>query len=358
MDNLMDSVKRFFKNKNTVTIIGVIAILVLLYIGYSYQINRAVQPVSVPVATQDIQPRTLISDDMVEMVDMPNVSISGDVITNYNLIVGKYSNVNTLIPSGSMFYKKTVIDADDLPDASFVDLEKGQIAYSFPVDMDSTYGNSIMPGSKVNIYMKVGNGSDEKIMVGKLLSNIKVLAIKDSSGKNVFENTDEERIPYMMIFGLKEKLWLLLSKAYYLQNQGVELFPVPENGSVNKEGATEVSTQQLEDYINARSIDIPVQTTETETTDTLVPTFTETGGVPNTVTITYPDGCGTTYVCKYKKDNETEKTVRKNTQKVVFNTGSGTLVATVTESNGTVHTLNTNVSTTNSNTNSTSGAGA
>ena len=60
MNNFLASAQRFLKNKNTVTIIGVIIILVLLYIGYSSQINKAVQPLRVPVATETIQPRTEI----------------------------------------------------------------------------------------------------------------------------------------------------------------------------------------------------------------------------------------------------------------------------------------------------------
>ena len=340
MDSLMNSFKRLLKNKNTVTIIGVVAILVLLYIGYSSQIKSAIKGVSVPVAVSNIQPRTLITSDMVTTVDMPSIAVSSDVYSNSSMVIGKYSNVNALIPKGSMFYKQTIISEEDLPDAAFVDLEEGQIAYSFPVDMESTYGNSIMPGSKVNIYMKYGNGADEKVMVGKLITNVKVLAVKDSSGRNVFEDSENTRTPSMMIFGLKEKLWLLLSKAYYLRSEGIELFPVPATDKASIDGATEVSTKELEDIINARSVNIAVS--ETPTVDDLTPTVSETGGNPNTVTITFPDGCASTYVCKYKKDNETEKTVTKTKQNVKY-TGTGTLIATVTESNGSVHTLNVNI---------------
>lgn len=350
MNNLLDSLKRFLKNKNTVTIIGVIFILVLLYIGYSTQINRAVEPVNVPVAAQNIQPRTLITADMVNNVDMPSISISENVITSSGAIIGKYSNVNTLIPAGSMFYRETVIDAKELPDAALVELKSGEIAYNFPIDMDSTYGNSIMPGNRIDIYMKYGDGTDENVTLGKLLNNIKVLAVKDSSGKAVFEDSESERTPAMMIFGLKEKNWLLLRKAYYLGDLGVELFPVPHSGTVDTDGATEVSTKQLEDYINAHATDIPVNTNEEvqAAADTLMPTAVETGGNPNTVTITYPDGCGSKYVCKYKKNNDAEKTVTKTTQNVRY-TGNGTLVATVTETDGTAHTLNLNIPMTNTN---------
>ena len=335
MNNLMASAKKFFKNKNVVTVIGVVIILVLLYIGYSTQINNAVEPVQVPVATQTIQPRTEITDDMVTLIDMPNISLSDNVIRSTSLIVGKYSNVNSVIPEGSMFYTDTVIDEEELPDAAFAKVKAGEVVYNFPVDMESTYGNSIFPGNKIDIWMKVGDGDDEKIMIGKLIENIEVLAVKDSSGRAVFENTSDSRTPSMMIFGLKYNLYTILRKASYMDSLGVELYPVPHGGEVTEEGATQVSTQQLVDYIDAHSVNIP-EPEVTPEEDALMPTVTQTGGNPNTVTLTFPEGCGSTYTCTYVKDGGRSQTVTKKTQDIVY-TGNGTLTATVQESDGTAH---------------------
>ena len=340
MNNLMASAKKFAKNKNMVTIIGVVIILILLYVGYSTQINRAVEPIQIPVATQTIQPRTEITDDMVQIIDMPNVSLSDNVIRSRTQIVGKYSNVNSVIPEGSMFYTDTVIDADELPDAAFSKVKSGEVVYNFPVDMESTYGNSIFPGNKIDIYMKVGDGEEEKIMIGKLIENIEVLAVKDSSGNAVFENTSERRTPAMMIFGLKTDLYIMLKKASYMSSLGVELYPVPHGGTVDSEGATQVSTQQLVDYIDAHSVNIPI--TDSGEDDPLLPTVKETGGDRNTVTITYPEGCGSTYTCTYVKDGGKSQTVTKTTQNVVY-TGTGTLVATVQEEDGTAHSITVNI---------------
>lgn len=354
MNQFLASAQRFLKNKNTITIIGVIIILVLLYIGYSSQINQAVEPIKVPVAVETIQPRTEITDDMVELVDMPNISIGDNVIRTKANVVGKYSNVNSVIPKGSMFYTDTVVDKSKLPDSVFVKVKKGEIVYNFPVNMESTYGNSIYPGNTIDIYMKTGNGTDEKVMLGKLVENVEVLAVKDSSGKNVFENTDENRTPAMMIFGVPEEINILLRKASYMSSLGVELFPVPHGGSVDTTGATEVSTQQLADYIEAHAVNIPLPVQDTTTTDELLPTMTETGGTPNKVTLTYPKGCGSTYTCAYSINGGADKKVTKTTQNVSFN-AAGTLIATLTEKDGTVHTatFTINVGETNTQTNST-----
>ncbi len=351
MNNITASVQRFMKNKNTVTILGIVIILIILYIGYSTQINNAVQPVSVPVATETIQPRTEITSDMVETVDMPSVSIKENVIVNRNNIIGKYSNINAVIPKGSMFYTDAVISKSELPDSVFVKVKKGDVVYNFPVDMESTYGNSIYPGNKIDIYMKTGNGEDEKVMLGKLVKNVEVLAVKDSSGKNVFENTEEDRTPAMLIFGVPEDINLLLRKASYMESLGVELFPVPHGGKVSTEGATEVSTQQLADYIDAHAVNIPV--TETNDVDELLPTVKVTGTSIKTVTITYPKSCKTN-TCTYQlgTTGKVTKTTKKTyTTQLGSNQNISQIVAIFTEKDGTTHMTTESLTTDNNNTN-------
>ncbi len=357
MNQFLASAQRIIRNKNFVTIVGIILVLALLYWGYSSQINKAVNPVSVPVAIETIQPRTQITEDMIEMVTMPAISVSDNVIKNKDSIIGKYTAVNTVVPAGSMFYTDTVIDQSQLPDSVFVKVKKGEVVYNFPVDMETTYGNSIYPGNKIDIYMKTGDGSAEKVMLGKLVENVEVLAVKDSAGRDVFENSSESRTPDMIIFGVPEEIGLLLRKASYMSAIGVELFPVPHGGSVSTVGATEVSTQQLADYIEAHAVNIPIP--KKETTDELLPTFTQKN---NTVTITFPKGCGTKYTCTYSKDGALPITVTKATQKVNF-TATGKLTATLKEKDGTEHIANQDVKieasqSTNSTTNQTQNAGA
>ncbi len=279
MNNLTISFQKFLKNKNAVTIIGVVLIILILFFGYRYQIKKQVDPVTgIPVANKTIQPRTKITEDMIETISVaPIVLQKGDVYTNKAAIIGKYSNYNSVIPKGSMFYKDTVVDEKTLPDSAFIDLEKGQIPYNFPVTVDSTYGNSIFPGHYIDIYMKATR-KDGKLMVGKLLENIKVLAVKDSSGRHVFENSEESRTPAYLIFGVKSEINILLRKASYMGEFSTELFPVPHGVKVEEEeGTTTVTSQTLKDFINANTVandeiedstDSDATKTTTTTTDT------------------------------------------------------------------------------------------
>ncbi len=268
MNNLIISVQRFFKNKNVVTVLGVIVIMAILYFGYNAQLRSQTNPVEVPIAKVTIQPRTKITADMITTVSVPNIGVQGNVVKSRGSIVGKYSNVNTVIPEGSMFYNDVLISEENLPDSSYTQVKEGEIPYNFPVDMDSTYGNSIFPGNKIDLYMKA-EADDGQIMVGKLIENVEVLAVKDSSGKDVFENTEEDREPAYLIFGVEEEIHILLRKAAYMPTNDVVVFPVPHGGTASSEGGTQVSTQYLKEFINSKTVNIPTEnvTQNTETSE-------------------------------------------------------------------------------------------
>lgn len=256
MNNILISLKRFLKNKNTVTILGVVVVIAILYFGYNYQINKATNPVTgIPVAVSTIQPRTQITNDMVETISVAPILLQNNVYRTKASVVGKYTNYNTVIPAGSMFYKESLTTESELPDAALMNLNEGEVPYNFPVNMQTSYYNSIYPGNYIDIYMKAVN-EDGTLMVGKLIENIKVLAVKDSQGRHVFENSEEARTPAVLIFGVKDELHILLRKASYMSTFSSVLFPVPHgvNGATQVPDATIVSSQTLQDFINANTV--------------------------------------------------------------------------------------------------------
>lgn len=258
MNNIKISITRFLKNKNVVTILGIIIVMVVLYVGYNMQLNSQTSPVDVPVAKSNIQPREQITRDKVEIISMPRVGVPSNVIRAVSQIVGKYANVNAVIPQGSMFYNGVVVDASDLPDSSYTQVKEGDVPYNFAVDMDTTYGNSMFPGNKIDLYMKA-ESDDGQVMVGKLVENVEILAVKDRNGKDVFENTDEDRTPAYFIFGVEEEIHILLRKAEFMSTNNIEVFPVPHGGNVDESGKTQVSTQYLKEFINSKTVNIPIE---------------------------------------------------------------------------------------------------
>ena len=258
MNNLVIGIKKFFTNKNTVTVVGVILAIVVLYAGYNMRINQAITPVTVPYATETIDSRTQITEDMISTMEIPQSMVTDNIITNSADVIDMYTNGDSVIPEGSLFYKRCVVSRDQLPDSIILDYPKGYVLYNLDVDMASTYSNSIYPGNYIDIYLKVQNAqgadgsvADDRIMVGKLLSNVKVLAVFDSNGNNVFANLDEKAAPAQIIFAVPEEYHILLRKAGYLRAYESEIIPVPTAESFEDEpGDVTLSSEDLRNFIN------------------------------------------------------------------------------------------------------------
>ena len=248
------SFNKFLKNKNTVTILGVLVCLVILYAGYTMRINAKTALVDVYYANQTIQPKTKITEEMVSKTSVPQSFIKGAYYRNYNDIIGKYSNYNTLIAQGSLFYSDLLVEESNLPDAMLYDVNEGERVVSFPVTTESTYGNSIMPSNIVDVYVKLTT-NNEKVVYGELFENIEVLAVKDSAGNNVFENSEEKRTPSYVYFSLPEAKYLLFSglkyvEGYYTEYE-IEIVLVPNTMKFDSQNplATEVTSDYLYDFV-------------------------------------------------------------------------------------------------------------
>lgn len=267
MNNFVMSFKKFIGNKNTITILGVILCFIILYVGYNARINNQVKLVTLPYAVRTIQPREFITADMVKYMEVPIQFLNeqSDYYRNADDVVGKYANYNTVIAAGSLFYTDLVTVESSLPNSAFKDIDEGDTPINYKVNMDTTYANSMMPGDFMNIYLK-GTADDGSIMFGKFISNIEILAVKDSSGRHVFENTAEARTPNYMLFALPEDFHLLFRKALYLQNTlGVEITLVPSNEDEDKDGRPYISSEDIKNFIEANTRGVNVSEILSET---------------------------------------------------------------------------------------------
>ena len=267
MNNLSMSIKKFIGNKNTVTIIGVVLCLFILYFGYNYRINQKIVKVRLPYANQTIQPRTEITSDMVSWMEVPvEFLVDSEYYNSTDDIVGRFSNYNTMIAKGSLFYIDLITDSGNLPNSAFFEIENEDTPINYRVNMDTTYANSMMPGDYINIYFK-GQADDGTIMFGKFINNIEILAVKDSQGRHVFENVMEARTPSYMLFALPEDFHILFRKALYLQNSAsVEITLVPATGKITEEDEVEV-VEEIKNYIEERTKDVDLKTILSETAD-------------------------------------------------------------------------------------------
>lgn len=264
MGNIVNSLKRFLGNKNTVTIIGVLLGVVILYFAYQWRVSQAVSPVTVPYAKQEITSRTKITNEMVGTIDIPKsmLNSSSNIITSSSNVIDKYVTYGAIIPMNSLFYSELLVDEDKMPDSAFADIPDGYTIYSLSVDLHSTYGNSIYPDNYIDLYIKASD-TDGKTIFGKMIESIKVLAVKDSQGQHVFESATETRQPAELLFAVPNNMYSLLMKAGYVPEGGIEIIPVPRNASYSANpGDTQVSSEYIQEFILNQSVMLPEEDSE------------------------------------------------------------------------------------------------
>lgn len=257
MNNFGITLKKFLTNKNTVTIIGIIVILILLYWGYDRTVKKSVNPINVPIAKNRILAEHKITYDDIAYKKVSRVLVDENVLTAANSIVDMYTNYGVTIPKGSMFYKEWLVKEDNVPGKWIekVDFANGEEAYYFNTNTVKTLGNSVLPDSYIDIYMKAQDNNNN-MMVGKLLENIKVLVVHDGSGKNVFADGSNIGSPSYLGFALSHDYYILLQKAERLSGLGIELILAPQGVNpqiISGENTVFVGSETLRDYIDANT---------------------------------------------------------------------------------------------------------
>ena len=277
MGNVLAPFKKFLSNKNTITILGVLLGVVVLYLGYQWRVNQAISPTTTFYAT-----RTLVQGEKINAEDIGKTQISKTILDSMTNIVNDERNIvdqlvsfDCKIPQNSYFFKECLISEDEMPDSIFSNIPDGYTIFSLSVDNHSTYANSIFPDDSIDLYMATkSTDEDSKVIYGKFIKSIQVLAVKDSKGNNVFRDRDNVGEPAELLFSVPEDLYLLLSKAIYVGS--IDIVPVPRNASysTNRE-ETEVESEFLRNYIIEKTVQIPdeevgnvTKTTTEETTNT------------------------------------------------------------------------------------------
>ena len=249
MGKLLVPFKKFLSNKNTITILGVLLGIVVLYFGYTWRVNQSISPVKVPYANQTLVSGTKITEANISYTDIPKDMLKnmGNIVTNVAQINGKLVSYDSKIPNNGFFFSENLIAEEEMPDSIFSNIKDGYTIVSLSVDNHATYGSSIFPDDLIDLYMKTTHPDDNKLVYGRFIQTIQVLAVKDSKGNNVFTNKENPGVPAELLFAVPEDLFLLLKKAIYL---GIEIEPVPRNDSYSEHAAaTVISSEELRNII-------------------------------------------------------------------------------------------------------------
>lgn len=253
MGGLINTFKKFFTNKTTVTIVGIVAGLGVLVGFYLYRVNQSVSPTRIPVAKRTLTATSEITKDDIEYVKVSSSFLNkAEIITNVNDLINHYVSTGTSIAKGGMFYQTQVVEKKEIPNSIFEEIPDGYTIYQLKVDNDSTYANSIFPDDIIDLWLKTE--SNGFLVYGRFISNIKVLAVRDANGQNVFD-VASGRTPAWLLFAVKTNMYRYLKMAEYIS--GMTITPVPYNNYYTSSvGSTEYSSEDLIKMIEAESMEM------------------------------------------------------------------------------------------------------
>lgn len=252
MGNLTVSIKRFLGNKNTVTILGVLIGVIVLYVAYNWRVRQAVEPQTVPFAKVEIAGNTLITKEQIGTIKVSKsmVDQTPGLVTSQSQVIGKYVSYDTKIPEGGLFYSSELMTAEQRPNYITENIEKCHTLFSLPVTLHSTYANAIMPDDYIDLFV---SGTDDRglAIVAKLIESIKVRDVRDSRGVSVFSSASTGD-PAELIFSVPNDMFLLLTRASIAGS--FNIFPVPRNKEYTENhSTTQVASQEIIDLINSKS---------------------------------------------------------------------------------------------------------
>jgi pilus assembly protein CpaB len=165
--------------------LAAILVFIIIYLILSAVFSDKKAPAAAPAAmvpvieaSRDIEPQTVITEDMVKAVDVSSSLVPSGALTDKNAVVGK--KAGTTILSGD------VITARKLSQKAggFVGLiPEGMRAVSFSVNDVTGVSGFAKPGDKVDILLVTSREGVDRITSKILLKDVLILAVNKSSGQ-------------------------------------------------------------------------------------------------------------------------------------------------------------------------------
>lgn len=261
MGNILNGFKKLLSNKNTITIIGVLLGVVVLYFFYTMRVKEAVNLQNVPFATDKMVAGTIIDEGMIGTIQLPQKTIKkmNNLITNSNQLIGKVVSYNSKIAPNGLFFTENIISMEEKPKSIFSNIPDGYAVFILDIDKDKSYGNSIFPKDIIDLYISsniqdasaISNNS-KGILFGRFIKSIEVLAVRTSDGQDVFLDKDELGDPQKLLFAVPLDMYFLLQKA--VAENVWDIIPVPRNASYTNKGAkTEIVNDEIEAMIKIKA---------------------------------------------------------------------------------------------------------
>ena len=191
-------------------IIGLVSLLLFNVLLFNVMLNKKLDLVEVPVAAQTIKPRTQITKEMIEMIKIPRAMLNEDCVLDKKDAIDKYTEIEGIIPKGSLLYKSMLFNEEDLPDYPTLKLKEGQKVFALQTDLIKSSGNTLTNNQLVDIYVTI-TPKKENPVTDCLIKSARILNVIDRKGIDMKDST--LNIPSVINIAIDEEYVSLLKKA-------------------------------------------------------------------------------------------------------------------------------------------------
>ena len=194
------------KHKIISSLILVLLMTIITINMYDLALERSTRFVEVPVCRNYLKSNSLITESDIKYINVPSYIVLDYVITDSNEIIGKYINTYDSLSENSLFYSDVLVDEEHINNAYLFELKNKEVAISIDSDVKSSYSNSILVGQFIDLYYLGKSNSlyeDELLVYGEVVSNARVIAVKDKNGENI--DADSELNTSVVVVALNQE---------------------------------------------------------------------------------------------------------------------------------------------------------
>ncbi len=249
--------------KNITIVLAIVSLISAIVLYNKISIKSELNETTVYVTAHEIQPRKEIKEDDVRLIKVNANSVPPNAFTKKEDIVGKWTLQGFGLATNSYFYKNGLVEKENLPDAALLNLEEGEVAVSLLVDLETSYANSIIPDTKLDLNFRtmIHEDNEPKVLLGTLAKNARVISVKDAKASDVFEQngnyneannavtdvskTESNTLAKIYIFAIPKEFENTFNKAKFIG----EVYPVVTDKTYDLNVKVEVPDNEVIQYI-------------------------------------------------------------------------------------------------------------
>ena len=182
---------KYIKNRYVIFVLCLILAGVIAFVIVPKSNKNMAESVDVVKVTKQIEKNTQITEDMLEIKQMPKQAVTQSTITDKKQIVGKVSNVQLLPEDNLVMQKFTEVGTET--DKALYEMDNSeQLAISVTLaNLASSVSGKIQPGDVVSVY---GFINETKQLADYIdLQYIEVIGVSNSSAEELStRNSDSE----------------------------------------------------------------------------------------------------------------------------------------------------------------------